>query len=267
MSESYLLGDEDPELERLGRQHEIWAVSTRELWKQAGFGPGMELADLGCGPGFASGELSELLAPGGSLLAVDSSETALDRLRRRLPDPAVPIRTEHADLNRWQAPTASLDGVFARWVFCFLRDPKHLMKSVANALRPGAALAVIDYFNYDAFSFSIESSALAVARDAVKESWRRSGGELEISGKLAHWGVEFGLTLEQIDCDQHVACPGQPMWDWPTSFYRSFTPKLVEEGLLDSATARQLFLDWEACERTPGAFLHLPPMYRLVFRR
>ena len=266
MSESYLLGDQDPELARLGKQHDLWADSSRRLWKQAGFGAGMQIADLGSGPGFAAGELADLTAPGGSVLAIDSSAPALARLHGRLPQPAVPITTECADLNLWETTANSLDGVFARWTFCFLNDPQHLMKAIARALRPGGALAVIDYFNYDAFCFHPPSAAQEAAREAVKKSWRRSGGDLEIAGKIVRFGIEAGLDLEWMECDQRIARPGEPIWDWPTSFFRSFTPNLIQEGLLDPATAEQLFFDWDERERTPGAFIHLPPMYCLVFR-
>ena len=62
MSDDYLLRSlDDTELERLRDQHDVWKVETDDVLARSGFGRGQHLADLGCGPGFLSFDLAELV--------------------------------------------------------------------------------------------------------------------------------------------------------------------------------------------------------------
>lgn len=263
----YLLGDRDPELDRLERQHALWSSSTRVLWDRAGFGPGKVVADLGCGPGTTSRELAGRVAPDGRVIAIDASEKALARVRSYGRRGDAPIEAVHADLEDWTPAPGSLDGAFARWCFCFLSEPRRLLEAVARGLRANGALAVLDYVRYDAFAFQPPSEAQERARRAVLRRWRDSGGNLEVAASLPAWGDACGLTTEAIDVETRVARPGDPLWSWPRRFFEGFAPGLVRDGLLSGSDADALFADWDALERTPGAFVLLPPMLRLVLRK
>ena len=64
---TYVLGTHSAELQRLGRQHRFWREECRSGLQRAGFSPGDRLLDLGCGPGFCSLELAELVGPSGQV--------------------------------------------------------------------------------------------------------------------------------------------------------------------------------------------------------
>jgi len=263
----YLLGDRDPELDRLERQHELWSESTCALWERAHIVAGDTVADLGCGPGATCLELAARVAPGGRVLAIDASEKALARVRERGRHAAAAVEPVHADLEAWSPDPGSLDSAFARWSFCFLSDPRRLLEATARGLRSGGSLAVFDYARYDAFAFHPESEAQKTARRAVLRSWSATGGDLEVAATLPGWGTSCSLATEWIDLETRIARPGEPLWSWPRRFFEGFAPKLVSDGLLDDATAAALFADWDALEQTPGAFVILPPMLRLVLRK
>jgi SAM-dependent methyltransferase len=44
--------------------------------------PGLRVVEIGCGPGAASREVARRVAPGGHVLAVDRSASAIDQVRR-----------------------------------------------------------------------------------------------------------------------------------------------------------------------------------------
>ena len=70
---TYVLGTHSEELERLGRQHQIWQAEAMAAWDKAGFKSGDHLLDLGCGPGFASFDLAELVGLTGQVLGIDQA--------------------------------------------------------------------------------------------------------------------------------------------------------------------------------------------------
>ena len=56
----------DEEVARLGLQHRIWRPRVLELWREVGIRPGVRVIDIGAGPGFATADFAELVAPGGT---------------------------------------------------------------------------------------------------------------------------------------------------------------------------------------------------------
>ena len=155
MNDDYLLGTRDEELERLGFQHRVWAEEAFASWRRAGFGYGSTVVDVGCGPGFASIDLSHLVGPQGRVIAVDSSEKFLAHLSATARAQGLDnVETLCTDVQLLSLPTASLDGAYARWILCFLSDPEAVVKAIASALKPGGTFVAMDYFNYGAFTLA-----------------------------------------------------------------------------------------------------------------
>jgi len=76
----YLLGTHDEELARLALQHRVWRPRALDAWRRAGFTVGQTLIDVGCGPGYASLDLAEMVGPSGRIVAIDRSRRFLDAL-------------------------------------------------------------------------------------------------------------------------------------------------------------------------------------------
>ena len=57
----YILGTHDDEVARLGVQHRAWLPITRAAWKSAGIREGQVVFDVGCGPGYASLDLAQIV--------------------------------------------------------------------------------------------------------------------------------------------------------------------------------------------------------------
>ncbi len=77
---AYVLGTHDEELARLGVQHRAWRERALGAWRRGGIGPGSTVLDVGCGPGYASLDLAELVGSGGRVVAVGKSARFLDAL-------------------------------------------------------------------------------------------------------------------------------------------------------------------------------------------
>lgn len=54
----YILGTEEDEVQRLGLQHLVWRPRVTDAWRRAGFTVGQHIADIGCGPGYATWRLA-----------------------------------------------------------------------------------------------------------------------------------------------------------------------------------------------------------------
>lgn len=271
----YVLGTNPAELARLGLQHRLWSDSAHTLWRRAGVQPGSHVLDLGCGPGFATADLLQIVAsdapgaPRGSVVAVDESQPYLDHVRSLSNDRGlVPAITIRADLNQpgSLAPLRGrdLDAAYARWVFCFVSNPQAVAEGVRDALRPGGRLVVQDYFDYEAMTVAPRYESFTKAVIATGKSWRLRGGDPDIMGRLPMMLERFGFRVTHLEAHQRLARPHEPMWHWPQTFWHNFLPVLVQLGLLTEADREQWLRDWAELSRTPGAFAKLPPLFDLI---
>lgn len=261
----YVLGTGDAELARLGFQHQVWAGPTAGAWERAGFRPGARLLDVGCGPGYATFDLANLVGPTGHIVAVDVSARFIgyleaERRRRRIEH----IETRTEDLAALSVPAASVDGAFARWVFCYLPDPLAVVARVARALRPGAPFAVIDYCHYQGLTVAPRSEAIERVVDAVARSFRRSGGNPDVGSDMPALMRRAGLEVRTLRPLVRLARPGSALWEWPATFFANYLPLLVQMGEITDEERRAFEREWDERSRTPDAFLLTPPMVEVI---
>jgi ubiquinone/menaquinone biosynthesis C-methylase UbiE len=261
----YLLGTNDAELARLGFQHQVWAAETAAAWERGGFRPGDRLLDVGCGPGHATFDLARLVGPGGHVLGVDVSARFLAHVeaeRRRRGVEHVATRLE--ELERLDVPAESVDGAFARWVLCYLRDPRAVVARVARALRPGGAFVVMDYCRYTGFTVAPSAEVIERVVDAVSRSFARSGGNADVGRDLPAHMRQSGLVVRSVRPLVRVARPGSALWEWPATFFENYLPSLVAMGEITEGD-RAAFTDvWAERSRSPDAFLLSPPMVEVI---
>ena len=261
----YVLGTNDAELARMGFQHQVWAEATAAAWERAGFRPGARILDVGCGPGHASFDLANLVGRDGRVLAVDVSERFVAHLeaeRRRRGVAQLETRVE--DLEQLSLEPGSVDGAFARWVLCFVRDPGTVIARVARALRPGGTFAVMDYCRYEAITVAPRSAPIERAVDAVARSFREHGGDPDVGQRIPALMREAGLAVRSVRPIVRVARPGSALWEWPATFFANYLPTLVQAGTLAEDERLAFVRAWDERSRSPDAFLLTPPMVEVV---
>ena len=144
----YPFGYGDEELRRLGAQHRVWYEENQRLLNRARFGQGNTLVDLGCGPGFTTLDLARRVGPLGRIIAVDQDgERSIPRLREAADAAGFGnVEARVADLEHFDLPSESIDGVYGRWVLMYLpeREARALATRIASWLRPGGACVLAE---------------------------------------------------------------------------------------------------------------------------
>lgn len=264
----YILGTNDAELDRLGLQHHIWSGPAFALWERAGFRPGHTVLDVGCGPGFASLDLARLLGPTSRVIAVDESQRFVSHLVAQMKAQAIEtIDARVGDVQRLDQcgiPAGSVDAAYCRWVLCWVRDPAAVVAGVARALRPGGVFAVQDYFNYLSLTLAPRSEAFTRVIQAVGESQRASGGDPDVAGRLPRIFRDHGLEVREIRPILRVARPGDLLWQWPTTFFRNYVPRMVAAGFLTPAEQQAFEREWAYRTDDPTSFFVTPPVFDIV---
>lgn len=262
----YLLGTHDEEIARLGVQHRVWRPRTLDAWRRAGFTVGQRILDVGCGPGYASFDLAEIVGPAGRVIALDRSRRFLNALdaareRRGLGDI---IETHELDLDEAPLPAADADGAWSRWVFAFVTRPRDLLERVCRALRPGGVVVMQEYFHYATWQLTPRLPELDDLIRAVTESWRDSGGEPDIGLALPRWLEELGFEVRELRPIIDIVPPSNFVWQWPGSFIPNGVQRMVALGRLTPERGDEILAAFRARESDPHTLMITPAVLEVI---
>lgn len=267
----YPLGTDDVEHERLLLQHRLWSDAAHALWRLAKIAPGSSVLDIGCGPGAASFDLSQVVTSSGRVFAVDESQNFVDfvnaEARARGLNQLVAVVGDVQDLAAVAPQESGLfDAAYARWVLCFISKPAEVVRQVAQRLKPGGVLCVHDYFNYHVMTPAPRRPSYTKVVQATAQSWRDNGGDPDVVAQLPGLLHDAGMVLEHLTVHQRRARPGDTMWYWASTWWKSYTPKLVANGYVTADDERAFHADLGqmTVERD---FLVLPPVFEVMARK
>jgi SAM-dependent methyltransferase len=267
-TKDYVLGTHDEEIERLGLQHRAWRQRALDAWRSAGIGPGQTVLDVGCGPGYGSVDLAELVGPSGRVVAIDKSERFLRALDSTCRERGIENITAHsADLDAGEFPDGIADRAWCRWVLAFVEDPRAVLARMAAALAPGGVIVLHEYFNYSTWRTAPPCSELEEFVSAVMASWRNNGGEPDIALWLPGWLEELDFEVRSARPIIDVVQPGHLSWSWMATFVEVGRSRLVDLGYLSSSRAESIWQAFTNLQATPGARMITPGVLEIVAAR
>ena len=199
MSETYTHGHHESVL----RSHEWRTAENSAGYLLDRLEPGMDLLDVGCGPGTITIDLAARVAPG-SVVGIDRSDEVIAQagaLARSRGVENVTFAT--GDVYALDFPDASFDVVHAHQVLQHLREPVDALRELRRVLRPGGTLAVRDS-DYAAFVWAPTDAAPGAMERAVPRSdraQRRRGRCGTPPARLGAGGRLHGGAGRQLDVD------------------------------------------------------------------
>ncbi len=269
--QEYILGTDSEETRRLREQHEAWAERLRALCKRAGLLPGDKVFDLGCGPGFTTFELAQLVGPHGHVTGQDVSARFLEDLERgRSRQNWSHVSTALGPAESLDVPPGSLQLVYTRWLLCWLEKPGEVVSQVKQALAPGGAFVIQEYLDWGAMKLVPRSAAFDRAVEVCMAAWPAGGSNIDVGDELPGLAQANGFRVEHFEPTARLGRVASPEWRWVTGFLRSWLPKLVERGLcsVGDCEAALLELDARELDRTgPPTFVLTPVVVEVILRK
>jgi ubiquinone/menaquinone biosynthesis C-methylase UbiE len=187
----------------MGRYSVPLAPGMAEL---AGIVPGLQVLDVGCGPGALTAELVRRVGAG-SVTAVDPSEPFVAAARERNPG----VEVQLAAAEHLPFADGAFDATVAQLVVHFMSDPVAGLREMARVTRAGGVLAacVWDHAGGQGPLSPFWEAVHQVDADAIDES--RLAGTRE--GHLVELFVEAGLEdVEQSTLSVDVEHPTFEAW-------------------------------------------------------
>jgi len=187
-------GDADraAELPRLHKQATVMLATELAQLQALGFTPGLRLVEVGCGPGFLTGPLSDIAGAAGAL-GVDTS-TELLAAANAVVAPAHPnVAFRLGSAYGSGLNDASFDFLYSRLLYQHLNDPLAALVEARRIVRPGGRICIMDID--DGFlALHPCPAAFRQLTSRALEAQRNNGGDREIGRKLPTLMQQAGLT-------------------------------------------------------------------------
>ncbi|QGV77726.1 methyltransferase domain-containing protein [Streptomyces ficellus] len=176
------------------RSHRWRTAANSAAYLVGALRPGMDVLDVGCGPGTITADLAGLVAPGGRVTAVDAEAGVLEQARATARERGVEnVRFAVADVHALDFPDDSFDVVHAHQVLQHVGDPVAALREMRRVCRPGGVVAARDG-DYAAFTWYPEVPALDAWLDLYRRVARANGGEPDAGRRLLSWARRAGFT-------------------------------------------------------------------------
>jgi ubiquinone/menaquinone biosynthesis C-methylase UbiE len=122
--------------------------------------PGKRLLELGCGTGDDAQALARRGAPGGQVVALDSSRTMIAEARKRTAGSGLPIEFQVADAHHLDFADHTFDGCLCDRTFMHLDDPLGVLREMVRVAKSGAVVVVFEV-DFETIVIDVPDHALA----------------------------------------------------------------------------------------------------------
>jgi SAM-dependent methyltransferase len=189
MTDKYLFGDTDLAARRLEVLAGVFAASSRAFLTEA-TDTRLHLAvDLGCGPGYTTRLLADVLECE-QTIGLDNSEHFIALAERTATD-KVSFRLH--DVTAMPFPVEPCDAIYARFLLTHQRDPEALIAKWATQLSSGGRLLL-----EEVDSIHTETAAFVEYLRIVEAMLTDGGGELYLGPPLGAMSDPPGLVRRSI---------------------------------------------------------------------
>ncbi len=232
------------------RSHEWRTIENSAAYLLPHLSPGLDVLDVGCGPGTITADLARRVAPG-LVVGVDRSDEVLDAARTRVGGAESP-RFEVGDVYALDHPDDSFDVVHAHQVLQHLSDPVAGLREMRRVCRPGGVVAARDA-DYAAFAWAPLDDRLDHWLATYRAVARGNGGEPDAGRHLLGWAHAAGFRA--VEAGASVWCfstPEERAW-WGGTWAERMRASSVGEQAVDGGHCSRADLDAMAAAFTDWA--------------
>ncbi|MHA7189164.1 methyltransferase domain-containing protein [Arthrobacter sp. MDT2-16] len=238
--------------------HAARTVASSAAYLEPLLEAGLDVLDVGCGPGSITAGFADLVAPG-SVVGIDSSADVIAQAAEAHADLAnAAFRVGNVyDLD---APDESFDVVHAHQLLQHLADPVAALREMRRVVRPGGLVAAREA-DFGAMTWFPAVDELDEWRELYGTLARGNGGEPDAGRRLPGWAAAAGFADIEVSSTSWVYATAEDRRVHAESWaqrvlHSAFAGQTLERGLADQQTLDRLAEGWRRWSRMDdGVFL------------
>lgn len=230
------------------RSHTWRTVENSAAYLVAHLAPGLDVLDVGCGPGTITVDLAARVAPG-TVIGIDAVRSVLDQATELAHEQGVAnVRFEADDVYHLSQPDERFDIVHAHQVLQHLSDPVAALREMRRVTRPNGIVAVRDA-DYAAMTWAPADPALDRWLELYHRVTRLAGAEADAGRYLLGWAQQAGFSAVTASSSTWTfATPSSRAWWgglWADRVLHSdFAGLVLENELTDRAELEAIADAW-----------------------
>jgi ubiquinone/menaquinone biosynthesis C-methylase UbiE len=242
------------------RSHNQRTVENSAAYLIPHLRPGIEVLDIGCGPGSITIGLAQRVRPG-RVVGIDRSPEIVEAASAR---PEVPdtVTFSTGDAYALDFADNAFDVVHAHQVLQHLSDPVAALGEMRRVCRPGGLVAVRDA-DYGGFRWAPDDARLDRWLELYRAVARSNGAEPDAGKYLKRWALDAGCS--DVEASASVWCwatPSEQEW-WGSLWAERMTDSLagqqaIERGLATRADLVDIAAGFHAWTAAPDAWFIVP---------
>jgi SAM-dependent methyltransferase len=221
--------------------------------------PGLDLLDVGCGPGTLTVDLATRVAPGGDVLGIDVADDVVAAAEQEARARGVDnVRFAPGDFRALGLGPGSFDVVHAHQVLQHLREPVEALEEMARLARPDGGLVAARDSDYGAFRWAPDDEGLARWLEVYTAVTRRNGADATAGRRLLGWAHAAGLDdVTYTSSTWTYATPDERAW-WSDLWAErtvssSFGEQAVAYGIATTDELARIAAAWRRWAEDPDA--------------
>ena len=223
--------------------------------------PGLDVLDVGCGPGTITVGLARLVAPG-LVVGIDRAREVLEQAAACASEQGVSIELRAGDVYELPFGDASFDVVHAHQVLQHLTEPVRALTEIRRVLRPGGLLAVRDA-DYSCFSWAPLDPLLSRWLELYRAVCRRNSAEPDAGRFLKGWALDAGFRDVRATSSTWTYADSESCAWWGNLWadrceLSSFGEQAVAYGLSTREELSAIAAAFRSWSKKPDAFFMVP---------
>ncbi|MHA7179135.1 methyltransferase domain-containing protein [Arthrobacter sp. MDB2-24] len=240
--------------------HAARTVASSAAYLEPYLEAGMDLLDIGCGPGSITAGFADIVAPG-SVIGIDSSADVVAQAAETHRDLA---NVEFREGNVYDLDFAdeSFDVVHAHQLLQHVADPVAALREMRRVVRPGGIVAARDA-DFGAMAWHPAIEELEEWRTLYRDLARGNRGEPDAGRRLPGWASAAGFAQVEVSSSNWTyATPEDRRFhagSWADRVLHSaFAEQTLDRGLADQQTLERLAEGWRRWARMDDAVFLMP---------
>ncbi len=244
------------------RSHTWRTVENSAAYLVAHLRPGLDVLDVGCGPGTISLDLAQRVGPG-TVTGIDVSDEVIAKAEAHRAEVGVDNCSFRVDdVYALTADDDSVDITHAHQVLQHLPDPVAALAEMRRVTRPGGIVAARDA-DYGAFVWAPADDALDHWLDVYHRITRANSVEADAGRHLPRWFREAGFEDVTVTASAWVfASPDERRWWgslWADRVRQStFATEALDHGFADDHDLHRIADAFQRWADTPDATFIVP---------